>query len=284
MKIPLTVIENVFPDFSRVQELKKGGQKIVYTAQHQQWGRVVIKLIPPEQFNERISREIDTGKKYKFPHVPQLYDSGTITILENSFAFIIEQFIEGKDLRFLKSANYHFPLSEVMKLMDSLLLTLLELEKKHIVHRDIKLDNILYDSSGNFWLIDFGIARDLDLISLTATAQSFGPHSLGYASPEQLRNQKNKIDSRSDLFSLGVVVYELLSGENPFIKDASGIVDIIQKTETLEPPPLIIPGDKNGAFSIFLKTLMQKSPVWRPPTVESAYKWFKEVAPKTGVI
>ena len=79
-------------------------------------------------------------------------------------------------------------------------------------------------------------------------------------------------------------MYELLSGENPFIKDASGIVDIIQKTETLEPPPLIIPGDKNGAFSIFLKTLMQKSPVWRPPTVESAYKWFKEVAPKTGVI
>ena len=282
IKIPASEIQNAFSAFGNIQALKSGGQKVVYSARHPKFGDVVIKLIPPDQINERISREIKTAKAYNFPHVPKMHDSGSVIIHENEFAFIIEQLIDGKDLRYLKSGNYHFSFSEILKLMDSLFSTLLELEKVHIVHRDIKLDNILYDKSFAFWLIDFGIARDLDLVSITATAQDFGSHSLGYASPEQIRNQKNKIDSRSDLFSLGVVVYELLSGENPFIKDSTGIIDVIQKTETLQPPPLIVPGDKNGAFATFLQTLMQKSPLWRPPTVESAYKWFKEVVPQEG--
>ena len=284
IKIPIDVIASAFPGFSDIQELKTGGQKIVYSAQQHKWGRVVIKLIPPEQINDRISREIQTGQKYNFPHVPHLYDSGEITLFENKFLFIIEQFIDGKDLRYFKNNHYHFSLCEIIELMDSLFITLIELEKVHIVHRDIKLDNILYDKSHKFWLIDFGIARDLDLSSLTATSQSLGPHSLGYASPEQLRNQKKKIDSRSDLFSLGVVVYELLSGENPFIKDATGVIDVINRTETLEPTTLKIAGDKDDAFSIFIQTLMKKNPLWRPPTVESAYKWFKDVVPKTGDI
>lgn len=282
LKIPLDFIVKSFPELTNVQELKTGGQKIVFSANHAAWGDVAVKLIPPEHVNERIFREIKTGKVHCFCNVPRIYDSNKVIIFKNEFLFIIEQFIEGKDLRSLKMLNYQFSFQEVVDLLEALLQTLVELEKAHIVHRDIKLDNIIYEKKQTFWLIDFGIARELDLVSLTATSQNFGPHSLGYASPEQLRNQKNMIDSRSDLFSLGVVAYELLSGENPFIVGASGIIDIIQKTEIFQVPSLCVPEDTNGELSTFLHTLMQKSPLWRPPTAEAAYKWFKEIRPKEG--
>jgi serine/threonine protein kinase len=91
-------------------------------------------------------------------------------------------------------------------------------ETVQIVHRDVKPDNIMCDGEGNFWLLDFGIARHLELSSLTPTASPFGKMTLGYAPPEQCRNVKGDIDSRADLFALGVTLHECATGRNGFFE------------------------------------------------------------------
>lgn len=280
MDIPLSYISEAFPTLSDITQLKTGGQKTVYSAIHSQFGKVALKLIPFLHADDRIRREIHTGREKSFSNVPKLFIDGTISIHGTDFVYIVEQFIDGEDLRRLKERDYLFAFNEVMAMLESMLTTLVQLEEEHIVHRDIKLDNIIRDTHGNFWLIDFGIARDLDAISLTDSSACLGPHTLGYASPEQLLNQKKMIDSRSDLFSLGVVTYELLTGINPFLEQSNGFMDVLNKTQTFTPDPLNIQEDKNGKISAFIQTLLQKNPMWRPPTARSAYNWFLEIKPE----
>lgn len=277
MNIPLNYIFEAFPVLSDITLLKMGGQKIVYSAIHDQFGKIALKLIPLLHADDRIRREIHTGREKSFSNVPRLFIDGTISIHGADFVYIVEQFIEGEDLRRLKERAYFFSFNEVMSMLESMLTTLVQLEEEHIVHRDIKLDNIIRDIHGNFWLIDFGIARDLDAVSLTDSSACLGPHTLGYASPEQLLNQKKMIDSRSDLFSLGVVTYELLTGINPFLEQSTGVMDVLNKTQTFTPDPLKIQEDKTGRISVFIQTLLQKSPMWRPPTARSAHDWFLEI-------
>ena len=277
MDMPLDFIANAFPSISGIVLLKRGGQKSVYSAVHRDFGNVALKLIPAECADERILREIQTGHERCFVNVPKIFFDGTIKIHDQDFVYIIEQFIDGDDLRVLRQKGYHFSFNDILIMLETILKTLVDLEKAHIVHRDIKPDNIIRDTAGNYWLIDFGIARELDLVSLTATSDCLGPHTLGYASPEQLLNQKRLIDSRSDLFSLGLVVYELFTGINPFTNNANGIMDILSRTQTLILDPLKIKEDKNGELSAFIHTLLQKSPLWRPPTARIAYDWFMQL-------
>ena len=141
MKIPSNLVSEAFSSITNVLALKAGGQKSVYSAFHADWGKVALKLIPLEQADERIQREIQTGKGKNFSHVPIIYESGNKKIGEFDFVYIIEQFIEGKDLRALQVEGYIFCFEDVMILLETMLNTLVDLEAAHIVHRDIKLDN-----------------------------------------------------------------------------------------------------------------------------------------------
>ena len=91
-------------------------------------------------------------------------------------------------------------------------------EGEGIVHRDIKPENIIMGQNGDFWLLDFGVARDLGEESLTPTAAPFGPATLGYAPLEQIRNIKGDIDIRADLFALGITLYECALGGEPVVE------------------------------------------------------------------
>lgn len=277
MDMPLDFISCAFPCLSNINLLKRGGQKFVYTSVHQDFGKVALKLISADCADARILREIQSGHERCFVNVPKIFLDGRIKIHDFDFVYIIEQFIEGSDLRVLLQKGVLFSFNDILIMLESILDTLVDLENAHIVHRDIKLDNIVRDVTGRFWLIDFGIARDLDMVSLTATTDNLGPHTPGYASPEQLLNHKRLIDSRSDLFSLGVVTYELLTGFNPFIKNANGLMDILNRTLALSIEPLQIKEDPNGDFSAFVQTLLQKSPLWRPPTAKVAHDWFMQI-------
>ena len=104
----------------------------------------------------------------------------------------------------------------VLRLGLHILEALEKTEDAKIVHRDVKPDNIMIDEAGGFWLLDYGIARHLELTSLTATGLPFGKMTLGYAPPEQCRNVKTEIDSRADLFALGVTLHECATGKNGF--------------------------------------------------------------------
>jgi len=272
------MLEEQFPKLHNITELKTGGQKVVYSAMHSEHGGVVLKIVILEGDDPRIIREIEVVKNNSFPNVPQIFEVGNIAVDNNSYSYICEQRVYGSDLRSVLDTNGHFVLGMVLDFLRSMLNTITMLEKKGIVHRDIKPENILLDEQGNYWLIDFGIARDIRGASLTATSANFGPHTAGYAAPEQYRNIKRKIDSRADLFSIGVVAYEMLHGFNPFIKNAKNVIDIYMKTESITESPPAIPGDRGSELSGFIQTLMQKSHTYRPPSAAMALSWFIEIA------
>ena len=274
------IIKNTFSCFTEIEPIKIGGQKSVFRAIHCDLGNVVLKLINPFQELDRIVREISLVKENAFPRVPVIYEYGNKSIGNIDTLYIFEQLIDGSDLREHLNRRKTFNIHQLLDFLDSLIRIVIELEKKKIVHRDIKPENILLDSIGQYWLVDFGIARALNDVSLTATSASFGPHTLGYAAPEQLRNQKKQIDSRADLFSIGVVAYEMFSGINPFSCDATSAVDIILRTETERESLLAIPGDSENSLAVFIQTLMAKSPLWRPPTAIIAYDWLMDIKQK----
>ncbi len=276
-KVPVDQLYAQFPKLQNIHELKTGGQKAVFDAVHTDYGKVVLKIVLQGGNDPRILREIKIVQSNSFPNVPLIYEVGTVLFNGNSFIYICEQRVTGTDLRDVLNTNGKLPLPVVLKFLGSMLNTVVKLEEQGIIHRDIKPDNVLCDDQGNYWLIDFGIARNIKEVSLTATSANFGPHTAGYAAPEQYRNLKRLIDSRADLFSIGVVCYEMLHGFNPFTQNVNSIIDIYMKTESVIEDSLAIPGDKNNDLSGFIQTLMQKNHTYRPPSAKMALSWFTEV-------
>jgi len=275
--VPIDQLRAQFPLLQNIAELKIGGQKVVYDAVHSDHGNVVLKIVLRDGKDPRILREIEIVKINSFPNVPSIYEVGNVCFNNNSFIYICEKRINGFDLRTVLDSKKQLPLAEVLVFLDSMLKTVAKLEVQGIVHRDIKPENVLCDEQGNYWLIDFGIARNTREVSLTATNANFGPHTAGYASPEQYRNLKRQVDSRADLFSIGVVAYEMLHGFNPFLQGAINIIDVYMKTESFVQDPLAILGDKNNELSGFIQTLMQKNHTFRPPSAAMALSWFSEI-------
>ncbi len=278
IKVSIDKLRSQLPHLQNISELKTGGQKAVYSAVHRDHGNVVLKIVLQDGDSPRILREIEIVKNNVFPNVPLIHEVGAVRLSDNAFLYICEQRVTGTDLRTVLDKNGKLQLPVILKFLDSMINTVVKLEEQGVVHRDIKPDNILCDDQGNYWLIDFGIARDLKNVSLTATSAHFGPHTAGYAAPEQYRNLKRLVDSRSDLFSIGVVAYEMVHGFNPFTKGANSIIDVYMKTESLTEDPLAIPGDENNELSGFIQTLMQKNHTYRPPSAAMALSWFTEIA------
>lgn len=169
-------------------------------------------------------------------------------------------------------------LEEALGLTEQILKIIVQMEERHIVHRDIKPDNILRSKSGEWYLIDFGIARALDMNSLTLTTMQIGPHTPGYGAPELFQYTKKDIDSRADIFSLGVVVFEAVTGTHPFVRgDEVDLNEIWYNTVTIIPQSVEIDGDVDMQFIGLLQTFMQKHITRRPDTAEKALAWFDNV-------
>ena len=148
-------------------------------------------------------------------------------------------------------------------------MTLLWNHPQRIVHRDLKPDNIIIRPNGTAAIIDLGIVREQGAPGVTSTLQHFGPCTPAYASPEQLRNQKRAIDFRADFFSLGVIVYELVAGQNPFAKAKNEPVEyIIERTLTSTPITLVERGLAGHRLSALVDALMAKEPYKRPRTIQ----------------
>jgi len=276
-------IEKLLPNISSIQAIAQGGQKRVLKAVHQQHGDVVVKLIIDSSSDERIKREIEIATSYSFSNVPKIFDWGYIEYESSRILFLVEEYIAGVTLRRYLNDNGKLPLNMALNLLETLLITATELESKRLVHRDIKPENIIVSSSSAFYLIDFGIARQLDSPSLTFTKAHFGPHSPGYSAPEQFRNQKKEIDIRADLFSIGVVVYESISGKHPFIEDCKHPLDVLLRTEAINPIPFSIPGDSQRQLIGFILILMDKFSSRRPKSAKTALDWYYALLPTVRV-
>lgn len=256
----------------KVKQLARGGQKIVYSAEHPEYGDIVVKL-HFKLDDPRSLREIDIGQNNEFNGVPVIYETNHLFYEGTKTLYVIEQRINGDDLRKRLDRGERFNLRQAVNFLEQGLLFIRQIEAKGIIHRDIKPENIILSADGKVFFLDFGIARILGMPSLTKTEAVLGPHTPGYAAPEQFNNLKNNIDSRADLFSIGVVTYECLTGKNPFRAGASSALEIIQKTETVTPVAHIIAGDTQQQFMALLSSMMAKFQSRRPKDAEQALRW-----------
>ncbi len=270
-------VARVFPDLLNLAPLAAGGQKVVFTGTHVTEGSIVLKIIMSNQQPERIVREIQAVQQVRSVRVPRIYETGVVAPEGQPFIWMREQRILGKNLREHLNSVRTMALADVMRMAVEILEALVDAENVHIVHRDVKPDNIMLDTSGGYWLLDFGIARHLDLQSLTATDQLNGPATLGYAPPEQYLNHKRDIDARADLFALGVTMHECLHGKNPFRDGARDAREVMKRIEGVPVPAATIPGDRTGEASRFLTALLQRRRDHRPATASDALSWAREI-------
>jgi len=204
------------------KELGKGAMGVVYLGKDPKIGRVVaIKTMALSQefeadelqdVKDRFFREAETAGRLNHPNIVTIFDAGE----EHDLAFIAMEFLKGKDLApYIKPENL-LPLPKVLSIIARVAEALSYAHSNSVVHRDIKPANIMYDlDSDTVKVTDFGIARITDS-SKTKTGMVLGTPS--YMSPEQLAGKK--IEGRSDLFSLGVTLYQLASGHLPFTGDS----------------------------------------------------------------
>ncbi len=251
--------------------LARGGQKAVFSATHQQYGNIVVKLF--FKADARSQREISISESVSLDCVPTIYEVGQVIYEGADTLFVIEQKVDGEELRKRIERDDRFTLREAVGFLEQGLLFVQRLELRNIVHRDIKPENIIVSSQGKVFFLDFGIARILGAPSLTKTEAMVGPHTPGYAAPEQFNNLKSDIDSRADLFSIGVVTYECVTGRNPFSDGATSHLEILQRTETVSPATFQIVGDTQQQFMGLLSSLMGKYPSRRPNNAEQALNW-----------
>ena len=257
--------------------IARGGQKEVYLADHATFGRVVFKKVFPgiDSF-ERTKREVRAVSLLNSPSVPHII-AHNCEESNPAYLWVVENYIEGETIRKTLIDGRKYNTQEVVDFIDTALDIAVATEKLNIVHRDIKPENIIIGSDNKFWLLDFGIARHLDLESLTQTNTPYGIFTLGYASSEQFRNLKKDIDIRTDLFSIGVVAYEMIQGVNPYRQGTNDPIMILRRMEQVNLPPLRIMGDTQIQLSGFISLIGDIRRTRRPNTAQLAKIIFNNV-------
>lgn len=276
MQIDLAWLAQSFPGLSNLTSLGSGGQKTVYAADHAVDGDVVLKLIKPTQSVETIDREILAVQSVHSPRVPQILEKGVVASQLGDLVWLREQRVAGVTVRErLRSGRLSEP--DTLKLGLHMLQALSKAESVGIVHRDVKPDNIMVDAAGDFWLLDFGLARHLSLDSLTTSAAAFGKFTAGYAPTEQFRNDKPSIDGRADLFGLGVTMYECFTGGNPFWTGARDQLEVLRRVERVTLPRLRLSLSSASDVADLVAAMTQKRRDQRPRDIGYALAWIESI-------
>ncbi|HEY3279021.1 MAG TPA: protein kinase [Gemmatimonadales bacterium] len=243
-------------EYEVIDELGRGGMAIVFKAKEKQLERdVAIKVLPfslafDKEFVERFQREARTSAKLEHPNIIPIYRVGKA----GRVIYFVMKFLRGKPLSSVLAARGALPPAEIRRVLAEVGRALAYAHKSGIVHRDIKPDNIMFDEHGHAVVTDFGIAKAATGGKLTGTGMSIGtPH---YMSPEQAKAQA--LDGRSDIYALGVVAYQCLTGSVPFDGEDSFSIGYKHIMEELPVPPLENP-EKRQLFEVIRK-MMAKGP------------------------
>src|SRR5258708_22863618 len=205
------------------KELGSGAMGTVYRGKHKtSRERVAIKLMSPslgsgEQARLRFIRELDILKQLNHPNIVRYKGSGRY----HGAPFFIMEYVEGDSLDHVMARRDRLTWEEIVEMGAQLCAALQHSHDKGIIHRDLKPSNVMVLRDGTVKLTDFGIAKDTDVTALTAANATVGTAS--YMSPEQCRGVKD-LTHKSDLYSMGVMFFELLTGRKPF--QAASIMDM----------------------------------------------------------
>jgi serine/threonine-protein kinase len=243
-------------------ELGRGGMATVYRGYDPRFDReVAIKVLPREmlhdpQFRSRFERELKVVAGLEHPSIVPVYDVGD----EDGQPYFVMRYMPGGSLADeIKKGK--FSLEDTARIINRIAQALTYAHKKGIIHRDLKPDNILFDSAGEPFISDFGIAKlPQSAGSLTGSGIIGTP---AYMSPEQARG--NAIDSRSDVYGLGVIVYQMLSGEQPYKADTPMGVAVKHITDPVPEILKVQPSLPAGVDTI-IRSAMAKDREQRYPT------------------
>ncbi len=224
-------------DFRIIREVGRGGMGAVFEAEQISLGRrVALKILrfggfsDPEAI-ERFQREAATVATLHHTNIVPIFNLGS----ERGVNYYAMQFIEGRSLaEVLAEQQGPLPAEQVAVWGLQAAEALAHAHQRGVVHRDVKPSNLLIDRENRLWLTDFGLARRLDDVTLSMTGALLGTPR--YMSPEQAAAARKRVDHRSDLFSLGATLYELLSGQPAFSGDTPH--EVIQSILAAEPSPL----------------------------------------------
>ncbi|HEX9385081.1 MAG TPA: serine/threonine-protein kinase [Anaerolineales bacterium] len=238
-----------------ITQIGKGGMANVYKAYQPSVDRyVAIKVLPSQlaesqEFATRFHQEARIIAKLEHPHILPVFDYGE----SDGVAYFVMRYLDAGTLRDKMEAKRPLPLNEIDRIFTQLADALSYAHSFGIIHRDLKPANALIDSHGNIFLTDFGIARLLESASprLTQTDAIMGTPA--YISPEQAQGQD--VDQRSDIYSLGIILYEMVTGGVPFVADTPLAVLFKHISDPLPLPSLVKPDIPPSIEKVILKAL-----------------------------
>ena len=261
------------------RELGKGAMGVVYEGHDPMIDRTVaLKTIRAENLEgadaaeqlARFRREAQAAGRLTHPNIVAIYDFGE----DAGTYFIAMEYVKGRELQSFLDANERFAMPEVVRIMGQLLDALDYSHRQGVVHRDIKPSNVIILGDGTAKVADFGIAR-LESSNLTQAGTVMGTPS--YMSPEQFMGQT--VDGRSDLFSAGVILYQLLTGERPFTGSLTTIMHKVLKEEPLPPSTLNVQVPR--AFDAVIRKALAKRPDERYQTAREFLDAIRQAAAAT---
>ncbi|UCC78765.1 MAG: protein kinase [Candidatus Zixiibacteriota bacterium] len=256
-----------------IKKIGVGGMGEVYLAEDTKLNRrVALKFLPPhlcpdEDCRKRFKLEAQAAAKLDHPNIIHVYEVGEF----KGRPYFAMQHVEGRSLRDFASEK-ELSVEQILELGIQICEGLNDAHEKGVTHRDIKPSNILIDSHGRAKIVDFGLASVVGSDQLTKTGSTLG--TIGYMSPEQV--QGKEIDHRSDLFSLGVVLYELITEQNPFKRDSEAATLKAVSDDTPHPVSRYRADVPEGLQAIIGKAL-EKDPALRCQSAEEFVADIKRV-------
>ncbi|UCE40384.1 MAG: protein kinase [Candidatus Aminicenantes bacterium] len=257
-----------------IEELGKGGMGRVYRVDDTKLKQeVALKLIKPEiaqdkKTIERFRNELKLARNIRHKNVCGMYDLGEA----KGAHFITMEYVRGEDLRSSIRRFGQLPIGKSIAIAKQICEGLAEAHKQGVVHRDLKSNNIMIDKEGNVRIMDFGIARSLEAKGITGAGVMIGTPE--YMSPEQVEGKE--VDQRSDIYSLGVILYEMVTGKVPFEGDTPFTVGMKHKGEMPQNPKELNSQISDELKSVILRCLEKEK--------ESRYQSAGEVRSELGNI
>jgi serine/threonine protein kinase len=298
-KLTIQQVESLIPQASDIQELDQGGQKVVFTGIID-GQKYALKFMSPnpsqdiglnteilDDVTARARREVETMQQCSTPHLVRVGPIGlqSTTVDGQPIIFFSEEFIEGKNLKRLLLDTGSLPIDELIRLAFHISEAINAIWQFSKIHRDIKPSNIMRrDENGEFVLLDMGLVFDLQDESLSG-------YLVGtplYFSPEQMdfQNRRTVMNFRSDLFSLGIVLYEMATGKHPFITAPSTTTwEVLGNIANMPPDsPQALRRDLPNCLNDIILRLLAKRPALRYRSIALFQRALNEIGAVRGTV